>query len=257
MRCVATPGSEGPSHRCVRASARGPGLWTIVLALALAAAVGTAVPVAAERPVRNGFPLGEASVPAEETLAGGPPRDGIPALDDPEAVPVGESSWNEEAIVLEVGGAREARAYPFGILNWHEVANDTLGGKPIVVTCGPLRATGMVFDRRVDGETLCFGVSGLLYRRSDVLLFDRRGESLGSQSLARAISGPHPGTWLTLLRSRMRPLAAFRETHSGGLVLSRDTGHDRPYYWFAWAAFHPETEVFRSPAAGEHGPDQP
>lgn len=320
----------------------------------LASVLLCALPLSAgadERPVRNGFPLGDASIPADEILAGGPPRDGIPALDAPPTVPVDEAPWPDDAVVLDLEIGGEARAYPVALLNWHELVNDTLGDRPIVVSYCPLCGTGMVFDRRVDGETLSFGVSGLLYR-SDVLLYDRQTESLWSQILSRAVTGPHKGERLTLLRSRMRPLSQFREKHPEGTVLSRETGHRRNYdrspygqyassgqimfpvpidrryhpkmptlglrvagagsggeppparaypaqevvraggeveerfagatvrvsydpdlqvfaveapeqieavegYWFAWAAFHPETQVFRSPLAGESGGGQP
>lgn len=125
----------------------------------------------------NGFSLERATIPIEDILQGGPPRDGIPALTDPRVIAAEAAPWPDEARVIgvEIDGA--ARAYPLAILNWHELVNDSLGGTPILVSYCPRCGTGMVFDREVAGTSRQFGVSGLLYR-SDMLLFDRESESL-------------------------------------------------------------------------------
>ena len=242
-----------------------------------------------------------------------------------------------------VQGGR-ARAYPLAILVWHELVNDTLGGRPVLVSYCPLCGTGIVFDRRIAGRTRRFGVSGLLYR-SDLLLYDRETESLWSQISAEAVTGPARGSRLRPVRSRITTWGAWRSEHPGTDVLSLETGHRRPYgrapygdyarseklrfpaprdaryhpkmptaglrlpggparaypaeelvraggrvrerfagrpvsvaydadeglfrveappeveviegYWFAWAAFHPETEVFRAAPARPEPPERP
>ena len=130
-----------------------------------------------------GFSMAGLNVPRELVVAAGFPKDGMPALVDPAAmpgtgvVPLNESRRGKYVVTSDrvvgviLGG--EARAYPVRLLNWHEVINDTLGGIPIAVTYHPLCDSVVVFDRRVDGETLEFGVSGLLFN-SNQLLFDRR-----------------------------------------------------------------------------------
>ncbi|MEN8160984.1 MAG: DUF3179 domain-containing (seleno)protein, partial [Myxococcota bacterium] len=110
----------------------------------------------------------------------------------------------------------------------HELVNDTLGGRPILVSYCPLCGTGLVFDRRVGGEVLRFGVSGLLYR-SDLLMFDRKSESLWSQIGAEAVTGARRGQRLTLLRSKLVRWADWRAQHPDSRVLSRETGHRRNY----------------------------
>jgi hypothetical protein len=76
------------------------------------------------------------SVPLREFISGGPPRDGIPPIDEPKPVPVRDADpWlsdREPVLVVEVGGA--ARAYPVQILVWHEIVNDQMRGRPIAVT---------------------------------------------------------------------------------------------------------------------------
>jgi len=156
---------------------------------------------------KNGFDLGNASIPISEILAGGPPRDGIPALDKPQFTSVAEADWlDDDDLLLAVDIGGEQRAYPTRILVWHEIVNDTVGGQAITVSFCPLCGTGMVFSREVGGKTLDFGVSGLLYQ-SDVLMYDRQTESLWSQLAMRSVSGPL----------------------EDGLVLSTDTGYRRDY----------------------------
>ena len=183
---------------------------------------------AAEAPVLNGFVLESRTIDAAEIQAGGPPRDAIPALRDPRFVPAAASQWDDDEIVIGVALGGEARAYPLSILVWHELANDRVGGVPILVSYCPLCGTGMVFDRRVGGQTRSFGVSGLLYR-SDLLLFDRETESLWSQISAEAVTGPAQGKRLAVLASRMLPWKLWRERHPKTTVLTTETGHRRRY----------------------------
>ena len=75
-------------------------------------------------------------VPYEEVLSGGPPKDGIPAIDNPKFVSVDEASqWMvdvEPVQVVNING--DARAYPIQIMIWHEIVNDTVGGEPVAIT---------------------------------------------------------------------------------------------------------------------------
>lgn len=191
--------------------------------------VSLASPVAAADPPRlNGFDLSKSEVPAEEIRPGGPARDGIPALRAPKVVSAQDAPWADDALVLAIAQGGEARAYPVAILDWHELVNDTLGGEPILVTYCPLCATGLVFDRRVDGETRSFGVSGLLYQ-SDVLFYDRETESLWSQIHSRAVTGPALGKRLRMLRSEMALWGEWKRAYPHTTVLSRETGHRRDY----------------------------
>ena len=200
---------------------------TRVVTCILVAFAWVALPVLAD-PVRNGFDLSRSAIPTAEILGGGPPRDGIPALDQPKVVPASESPWKDAEIVLGLVVGGEARAYPVAILDWHELVNDTLGGRPVLVSYCPLCGTGLVFDRRIDGETKHFGVSGLLYR-SDLLMYDRETESLWSQIAAKAVTGPMMGRRLDMLRSSFQRWGEWRSEHPETTVLSKQTGHRRDY----------------------------
>ncbi len=184
--------------------------------------------VAAEPRTLNGFVLESRTIPAEKILPGGPPRDGVPALDTPHSVKGAQASWPDDEMVVGVHLGGESRAYPLALLVWHELANDVVGGQPILVSYCPLCATALVFDRRVDGAARRFGVSGLLYN-SDLLMFDRESESLWSQIGAQAVTGPAEGTRLLLLRSRLETWGAWRRRHPDTRILSTRTGHSRHY----------------------------
>ncbi|MFN2467973.1 MAG: DUF3179 domain-containing protein, partial [Gaiellaceae bacterium] len=132
----------------------------------------------------------------------------------------------EPVIALTVAG--ETRAYPIQILTWHEIVNDEIGGVPVAVTFCPLCNTAIVFDRRVEGRTLDFGTTGKL-RNSDLVMYDRQTESWWQQFGGKALAGRYTGTELRQLPARIVAWAEFRRGHPDGSVLSRDTGHSRPY----------------------------
>jgi hypothetical protein len=199
-----------------------------VLPLLAALALAAAARAQSQAPALNGFTLEPSSVPTEEIRRGGPGRDGIPALDSPAVLAASAAPWHDDEIVMGVEVEGEARAYPVALLNWHELVNDTLGGRPILVTYCPLCGTGLVFDRRIQGQTRRFGVSGLLYK-SDVLFFDRESESLWSQIEAAAVVGPATGARLRVIRSRMVHWGDWRVLHPESSVLSLETGHERDY----------------------------
>ena len=170
------------------------------------------------------------SVPLAEIRSGGPPKDGIPALDHPKFVGVAEANgWLkpvEPVIALTVGG--RSRAYPLQILVWHEIVNDSVGGVPVTVTFCPLCYTAIAFDRRAGDRVLDFGTTGNL-RKSDLVMYDRQTESWWQQAIGQAIVGDLTGTQLTILPASLVSWDIFRSEHPEGMVLSKDTGFNRSY----------------------------
>ena len=77
-----------------------------------------------------------ANISFEEIMTGGPPKDGIPAIDAPEFESVADAdAWlddREPVQAVDINGDR--RAYPVQVLVWHELVNDTVGGEPVVIT---------------------------------------------------------------------------------------------------------------------------
>jgi hypothetical protein len=205
--------------------------WTAAAMVTLA--VMAAVPLRADVPSwRGDWPetdFTKSTVDFGEILPGGPPKDGIPSIDDPAFETVAEVSGmseTEPVIGLIVNG--DARAYPLKILIWHEIVNDTVGGVPVTVTYCPLCNSSIVFERAVDGRVLDFGTTGKL-RNSDLVMYDRQTESWWQQFSGTAIVGAMTGTELKILPSRLESWALFKDRAPDGKVLVPNSRHERSY----------------------------
>lgn len=157
----------------------------------------------------------------DEVISGGPPKDGIPALSNPSFLAAADEIRlaDREPVMTVALSGQPARAYPIRYLMWHEIVNDSIAGTPVLVTFCPLCNSGMVFDPRLDGRTLTFGVSGLL-RHSDMVMYDRETESWWQQAIGQGIVGTHAGRQLEQLPALMESWAAFRAAHAEGLVMA-------------------------------------
>lgn len=173
------------------------------------------------------------SIPLDEILSGGPGKDGIPSIDNPKFISAKEASFlndDDPGLGLTLNG--ESRFYPYRILVWHEIINDTITKEPILVTYCPLCATGIVFERKVDNKIEEFGVSGQLWQ-SNLLMYNRaqnkENESLWSQVLGEAVLGKHTGTKLSIIRSDVVRFGDWKKAHPDTKVLSQETGIGRDY----------------------------
>ena len=165
----------------------------------------------------------------DQLFAGGPGRDGIPALDLPRFVAAADAGFMRESdrvLGVEINGV--ARAYPLIVLWWHEIVNDTLGDRNIVVSYCPLTGSGLAFDAFIDGAFKVFGVSGLLFE-NNLVMFDRQTNSLWNQLLMGSQCGPEAGELLSRVPVVETTWKQWLAAHPETTVLSLDTGHDRPY----------------------------
>jgi Protein of unknown function (DUF3179) len=190
-----------------------------------------------------------------EILSGGPPKDGIVALVDPGFVSVAQArKWLEpREPIVRVRVGDDVRAYPIQILIFHEMVNDSVGGKPLLVTFCPLCNTAIAFDRRVRGKRMTFGVTGLL-RFSNMIMYDRDSESWWQQATGEAIAGEHSGQTLSPHPAEIIAWQTFAEAHPKGRVLSRKTGHVRPYGDNPYAGYD---DIDNVPFLYRRGPSTP
>ena len=168
-------------------------------------------------------------VPLDKIKSGGPPKDGIPSIDNPKFAPVSESQFVPDTtfvIGLDING--EKRAYPLFIMVWHEIVNDIVGGVPVAVTYCPLCFTNQVFERVIDGKEVEFGTSGKLYN-SNLVMYDRLTDSYWSQALGVAITGELTGYELKRIPFDVISWADWKTLHPDTLVLTTETGHIRSY----------------------------
>src|SRR3989338_1491948 len=170
------------------------------------------------------------SIPLEKILDGGPGKDGIPALTNPKFVSIKEAEKDIapdiDGMVVSVGDTN--KFYPFSIMVWHEIVNDVVNGKPLVITFCPLCGSSIAFEAEVDGKIEQFGVSGKLYE-SNLLMYDKSTESLWSQSIGTAVVGDRTGEKLTIYNSQLMSFKDFSVKWPSGKVLSTDTGYSRNY----------------------------
>ncbi len=168
----------------------------------------------------------------DQLVSAGVVQDGVPSIDDPsfESVAAADEYLKDEGegLVVEAGGS--VRFYPYQILVWHEIVNDTFDGKAVVITYCPFCHSGLVFERDLGGEVgvVEFGVSGKLLD-SNSILYDRTTNSLWAPVLGRAIVGELTGTELTTYPSTVMTWQEFKSEFPQGEVLSRETGASRDY----------------------------
>lgn len=187
------------------------------------------------------------TIPLKDILSGGPTKDGIPSIDNPRFISIADTSDflsdNDLGLAIDINGVQ--RFYPFKILVWHEIVNDTIEGQRVLITYCPLCLSGIVFDPMVNGERVEFGVSGKLWN-SNLLMYDRSSDSLWSQILGEAVVGEMTGTELKILSSDQTKYGKWKDLNPQGQVLSKDTGVARVYghdpyadYYFTPGIFFP------------------
>lgn len=190
-------------------------------------------------PTLLGFELKDLRIPLKEIMKGGPPKDGIPAIDYPKYVSAEEVDFllpSDQVLGLEINGL--AKAFPLRILDHHEIVNEA----DFVVSYCPLCNSGNAFQTLVDGQSSTFGVSGLLYN-SDVLMYDRNTESLWSQIKGEAVAGYASGEKLQLLPVVHTTWADWKAQHPNTLVLSTETGYKRDYSKTAYDAYRASNKL--------------
>ncbi len=199
----------------------------------------------------------ELALPEDEYLAfinknmvtGGPPKDGIPAIDEPLYIAAAEADLASDELVFGIDYKGEVKAYPQNILYWHEVVNEEIAGEKVSITYCPL--TGSIIGYR--GKNL--GVSGKLYN-SNLVLYDRETDSEFPQILGKAVNGPSAGEELEQFHVYVTTWALWKQKYPETLVLSEPTSFGRDYdknpypgyedalrVWFPVAA---ESEQFHS-----------
>lgn len=173
-----------------------------------------------------------------QLLDGGPPKDGIPSIDNPKFDTAETTTFSGDEIVIGIEINGETVAYPFGIMNWHEIVNDKVGGVNISVSYCPLCDTIVAFDR---GNTT-YGVSGKLYQ-SCLVMYDRADDTLYAQPWALGIIGRNINSNLDKIPAIKTTLAAWLTAHPDSKILSTNTGHNRNYYSYPYGSYYTDNRL--------------
>jgi hypothetical protein len=190
-------------------------------------------------------------IPKTEVYDGGPGKDGIPALTEPDFIPAGDAGYlAEDDLVLGYAVGSEVRAYPHPILDWHEIINDRVGDVNISVTYCPLTGTGIGWNRSINGKVTTFGVSGLLYN-SNLIPYDRESNSNWSQIRLECVNGELTGT-----RAEIFPLVettwrTWKEMYPDSKVVSTKTGYSRNYGHYPYGNYRTNHDYLIFPVANQ------
>ena len=174
-------------------------------------------------------------------------RDEIASIDQPAFTTTSATDFlKDEDLVAVLQVSDEVRAYPHPILDYHEIVNDEMGDLPLAINYCPFTGTGMAWERRINGETTTFGVSGLLYH-SNLMPFDRTTATIWSQLSLKAINGPLLGQPVRMHSLIDMPWKTWKELFPNGKVLSKNTGFPLVYGDYPYLDFRTNNDFFIFP----------
>lgn len=177
---------------------------------------------------------GDWLIPSDEIMDGGPGKDGIPSIDDPNYRAAREIDYvDDKRLILGVKMGDDIRAYPHQVMDQHEIVNDQIGGHHICITHCPLTGTGIVWDAELDGSATEFGVSGLLFR-NNLIAYDRETDSYWPQMQLRSARGQHQGRDIKTVQVVETTWETWKSLYPNSQVLTTDTGFSRDYSGFAY-----------------------
>jgi len=184
-----------------------------------------------------------AKIDPDNLLQGCYGKDCIPSIDHPK---FNQQPWlNNEDIIFAISYKGIQRAYPMRILNWHEIVNDVIADKAIVITFCPLCGSALAFEREVNGIITEFGVSGKLHN-SDLIMYDRYEGNLWQQITGTAIVGPAAKRNETLKAVPLHTTTwkKWKQQYPNTQVLSKNTGYDRNYNQYPYGDYESNQSLF-------------
>jgi hypothetical protein len=189
------------------------------------------------------------SIPLSEVFDGGPGKDGIPALTEPDFILADEADYLEDDdLVIGFVQGDEARAYPHRILDWHEIINDQVGEVNIAVTYCPLTGTGIGWNREINGSVTTFGVSGLLYN-SNLIPYDRLTDSNWSQILLECVNGAKRGSSVETYPLVETTWLSWKLMYPSTKVVSTETGYSRDYGRYPYGSYRTQDDFLIFPVS--------
>ncbi len=171
-------------------------------------------------------------------------KNDIPAITSPKMTnwdTVSECISDSSEVVI-VQNKDKIRIYPSSILNYHVAINDQFDDLALLISYSPLSGHYQVFNRKLKNEPLVFGVSGYLYRNSD-LLFDTRTETLWSQYTGKALVGSLIGASLNKYPFQVLSFSVARSLYPKAQVTSFETGFRRDYGVDPFAEYKENEEI--------------
>lgn len=167
-----------------------------------------------------------------------------PAINEPKFSEPKNSKISEQEKGIGLCVESVCRFYPFTILAWHNIVNDNINGRSVLIYYNDSHQLSVVYDRKVNGETLNFQNS---YNPVQLLNFDDKKISEWDPVLGEAISGIRVRQKLAQLPIQVISLEKWLATHPETQVLNFNTGHIRPY-----GAIFETSELSKNTKIGEY-----
>ncbi len=178
-----------------------------------------------------------------EVFDGGPGKDGIPSIDNPDFVATSQIEYMRESdLILAFHMAGETKGYSHPVLDWHEIVNDRIGGMDVAITYCPLTGTGSAWSRMVGGKTTTFGVSGLLYR-NNLIPYDRESDSNWSQIRLQCVQGTLKSTKIETYPMVEMPWHTWKVMFPEDPVISTQTGFSRNYGRYPYGSYRTNDQL--------------
>jgi hypothetical protein len=176
-------------------------------------------------------------IPENEIFDGGPGKDGIPAIDQPEFESASTiASVGADDFVVVVRYAGTIKVYPHDIMDWHEVVNDGDTADPFSMSYCPLTGSAVAWQGDPNAFRRSFGVSGLLYN-SNLILYDRKTDSYWSQMLQKSVRGSRAGEFPQRIQVLEMTFAALQQMFPDAQVMTRNTGWNRDYDMYPYGFY--------------------
>ena len=192
-------------------------------------------------------------IPSEQVFDGGPGRDGIPALDNPEKISIASATYLDDSdLVLGYFDGVNAIAYPVLILDWHEIINDNVNDFPLAITYCPLTGTGIGWNRTLNGKATTFGVSGLIYN-NNLIPFDRETKSNWSQQRLDCVNGELINKKIETFQIVETRWSNWKSMYPDTKVVSLNTGHNRSYGVYPYGDYKTNADNLLFPLAIDDG----
>lgn len=190
------------------------------------------------------------SIPVNEVYDGGPGKDGIPSIDSPVFIYASDSKvanyMNDEDLIVGVKRSGEIKAYPFKILDWHEIVNDDLSGEKISISYCPLTGTAFAWESKVSNEFTEFGVSGLLYN-TNLILYDRKSDSYWSQLKLECVNGEFINEKPKIVNLVETTWGEWKKLYPNSKILSNEQGFIRNYNNYPYGRYKEDHSFFLFP----------
>jgi len=190
-------------------------------------------------------------IPFNEIIDGGTGKDGIPSIDNPIFTAINSRNTNylkDDDLVVGIIKNGEVKAYPYPIMNWHEIVNDDFNGRSITINYCPLTGTAFAWDSKSGGKLTTFGESGLLYN-NNLILYDRRTGSKWSQLKLQAVNGSLIKERPNLSNVIETDWKTWKTLYPNSKILSTNTGFDRNYSVYPYGNYREKQDFFLFPVS--------